>query len=62
MVIVRSTKLPTGLVVRNAEVDDDNEGFVASDEFKPSKARVILKLALVNTSSPTKIQEYFDHW
>jgi L-asparaginase len=62
VVIVRSTKLPTGLVVRNAEVDDDNEGFVASDEFKPSKARVILKLALVNTSSPTKIQEYFDHW
>ena len=62
LVIVRSTRLASGFATRNAEVDDDAEGFVASEEFKPSKARVILKLALLTTSSPTEIQEYFDHW
>lgn len=62
VVIVRSTKLASGLAMRNAEVDDDTEGFVASQEFKPSKARVILKLALLKTSSPAEIQSYFDHW
>jgi hypothetical protein len=43
VVIVRSTRLASGFTTRNAEVDDDTEGFVASEEFKPSKARVILK-------------------
>ena len=62
VVIVRSTRLESGFVMRNAEVDDDTEGFVASQEFKPSKARVILKLALLKTSSPTEIQGYFDRW
>jgi L-asparaginase len=62
VVIVRSTRLASGFATRNAEVDDDAEGFVASEEFKPSKARVILKVALLTTSSPTEIQGYFDRW
>jgi L-asparaginase len=62
VVIVRSTRLASGFALRNAEVDDDAEGFVASQEFKPSKARVILKLALLKTSSPAEIQSYFNHW
>jgi L-asparaginase len=62
VVVVRSTRLADGFTTRNAEVDDDAEGFVASEEFKPSKARIILKLALLATSSPTEIQGYFDHW
>jgi L-asparaginase len=60
VVIVRSTRLASGFATRNAEVDDDTEGFVASEEFKSSKARDILKLALLTTSSPTEIQQYFD--
>jgi L-asparaginase len=55
VVIVRSTRLGSGFATRNAEVDDDAEGFVVSEEFKPLKARVILKLALLTTSSPTEI-------
>jgi L-asparaginase len=62
VVIVRSTRLSAGFTTRNAEVDDDAEGFVAANEFKPSKARIILKLALLTTSSPTEIQGFFDHW
>jgi L-asparaginase len=59
VVVVRSTRLPSGSVTRNAEVDDDKLGFVASEELKPSKARVLLKLALTKTSDPSRIQEMF---
>jgi L-asparaginase len=62
VIIVRSTRLVSGFTTRNAEVDDDAEGFVASEEFKPAKARVILMIALLKSSSPTEIQRYFDEW
>jgi L-asparaginase len=51
VVIVRSTRVVSGFTVRDAEVNDDTEGFVAAREFKPSKARVILQIALLKTSS-----------
>jgi L-asparaginase len=60
VVIVRSTRVVSGFTTRNAEVNDDAEGFVAAEEFKPSKARVILQLALLKTSSPIEIQKDFD--
>ena len=60
VVVVRSTRVVSGFTTRNAEVDDDAEGFVAAEEFKPSKARVILQLALLKTSSPIEIQTDFD--
>jgi L-asparaginase len=59
VVVVRSTRLPSGSVSRNVEVDDDKLGFGASEELKPSKARVLLKLALTKTSDPARIQEMF---
>jgi L-asparaginase/Glu-tRNA(Gln) amidotransferase subunit D len=43
-------------------VDDDTEGFVAAEEFKPSKARVVLQIALLKSSSPVEIQKDFDSW
>ena len=46
VIVVRSTRVESGFTTRNAEVNDDAEGFVAAEEFKPSKARVILQLAL----------------
>jgi L-asparaginase len=62
VVVVRSTRVASGFTTRNAEVNDDAEGFVASEEFKPSKARVILQIALLRTSSPQDIQKDFDSW
>ena len=47
IVVVRSTRLPTGAVVRNAEVKDDELGLVASGELNPGKSRVLLQLALM---------------
>jgi L-asparaginase len=62
VVVVRSTRVVSGFTMRNAEVDDDTEGFVAAEEFKPSKARVLLQIALLKSSSPVEIQKDFDSW
>jgi L-asparaginase len=59
VVVVRSTRLPTGTVLRNNEVDDDKKGFVASGELNPAKSRVLLKLALTKTGDAKRIQEIF---
>jgi L-asparaginase len=60
VVIVRSTRLPEGLVLRNNEVNDDEKGFVASSEFNPAKSRVLLQLSLLETKDPKKIQQLFN--
>lgn len=62
LLVVRSTRLPTGLVLRNNEVDDDKAGFVASGEFNPAKSRVLAQLALTKTSDPKKVQEMFEKY
>ena len=60
VVVVRSTRVGEGVVRRNIEVSDDKMGTVASMDLVPSKARVLLKLALTETSDAKKIQEYFN--
>jgi L-asparaginase len=59
VVVVRSSRVATGLVDRNVEVNDDKLGLVASDELNPQKARILLSLALLKTSQPAQIQEMF---
>lgn len=61
VVVVRSTRLMAGEVIRNAEVDDDGLGFAVSDDLKPGKARVLLQLLLLRTSDPGTIQQAFNH-
>jgi L-asparaginase len=62
IVVVRSTRLPSGIVYRNNEVDDDALGFVASGELNPAKSRVLLMLALTKTSDPAAIQTMFTEY
>jgi len=62
VVVVRSTRLPTGMVLRNNEVDDQKMGFVASGELNLGKSRVLLQLALTKTKDPTKVQKYFEEY
>jgi L-asparaginase len=62
IVIVRASRVPTGSVGRKVDVDDDKYGFVVSGELSPSKARVLLKLALLKTNDPGKIQALFDKY
>jgi L-asparaginase len=59
IVVVRSTRLPSGIVLRNNEVNDDEKGFVASGELNPAKSRVLLQLALTKTKDPGAIQKMF---
>ena len=59
VVVVRSTRLAAGLVLRNNEVNDDEKGFVASGELNPAKSRVLLQLALTKTTDPVLIQKMF---
>jgi L-asparaginase len=59
VVVVRSTRLPMGIVLRNNEVNDDKLGMVASGELNPPKSRVLLQLALTKTKDPARIQKMF---
>lgn len=59
IVIVRSSRVPTGKVSRNVEIDDDRMGFVAADELNPPKARILLMLALLKPRSLDQIQQIF---
>jgi L-asparaginase len=59
VVVVRSSRVTTGMVDRNVEVDDDKLGFIASDELNPQKSRILLSLALLKDRQPAQIQELF---
>jgi L-asparaginase len=62
IVCVRSSRVATGNVGRNVELDDDALGFVASYDLNPQKARVLLRLALTKTTDLKRIQRYFDEY
>jgi L-asparaginase len=59
VVCVRSSRVATGRVGRNVEVDDDKLGLVASDDLNPQKARVLLRLALLKPRSLPEVQRLF---
>jgi L-asparaginase len=59
VVVVRSSRVVTGNVGRNVELNDDQLGFIASDELNPQKSRILLSLALLKPHTPAQIQEMF---
>ncbi|MEG1606823.1 MAG: L-asparaginase 2 [Mucinivorans sp.] len=62
IVVVRSSRVPTGPTTEDAEVDDAKYRFVASQELNPQKARVLLMLALTKTNDWKQIQQYFNEY
>jgi L-asparaginase len=62
IVCVRSSRVTTGQVGRNVEVNDDSLHFVASLGLNPQKSRVLLRLALLQTTNLGTIQRYFDEY
>ena len=57
---MRSARVGAGRVIR-----DDNwqePGFVAADNLSPQKTRILLQLALTQTSKPDDIQRIFDEY
>lgn len=61
-VVVRASRVPAGTVGRNIEVDDDEYGLIASDELSPSKARILLMLALAKKTPVEEIQALFNRY
>jgi L-asparaginase len=59
VVVVRASRVPTGSVGRNVEVNDDELNLIASDELNPQKARILLSIALLKNRTPQEIQRLF---
>jgi L-asparaginase len=59
VVVVRSSRVATGNVGRNVELNDDELGFIASDELNPQKSRILLMLGLLKQRSPKEMQALF---
>lgn len=59
IIVVRSTRVPLGDVLRNAEVNDDEYKTIVSDELNPAKARVLLMLTLLKERNLDEIQTLF---
>ena len=57
--VVRSSRVGSGFVAPNVEIDDDKYKFITADNLNPQKARILLMLALTKTTNPKKIQQYF---
>ena len=60
ILVVRSSRVPTGPTTLDAEVDDNKYQFVASQSLNPQKSRVLLSLALTATNDWQEIQKYFN--
>jgi L-asparaginase len=59
VLVVRSSRVATGSVGRNVEINDDEMGFIASDELNPQKSRILLTLALLKKATPAQVQTMF---
>jgi L-asparaginase len=60
IVVVRSTRVRSGFVTRNVEVDDDKNGFVVSEDLNPQKARILAQLLIASgVTDPVKLQGAF---
>ena len=59
---VRASRVTTGTVGRNVELDDDKLGLVASLALNPQKARVLLRLALLKQRTPAELQRLFSEY
>lgn len=62
ILIVRSSRVPTGPTTLGAEIDDSEYGFIASQELNPQKSRILLMLALTKTKNYKTIQTYFNNY
>lgn len=61
ILVVRSSRVPTGPTTLENEVDDEAYQFVASQWLNPHKSRVLLMLALTRTHDWREIQSYFNN-
>jgi L-asparaginase len=60
ILVIRASRVGSGFVNRNVEVNDDKLGFAVSLDLNPQKARVLSQLLIANgVTDPGKIQDAF---
>lgn len=60
VVVVRSSRVGSGYVNRNVEVEDDKLGFAVALDLNPQKARVLLELLIANgITDPKAVQQAY---
>ncbi|MBF5007549.1 asparaginase [Diaphorobacter caeni] len=59
VLIVRSSRVPYGFVLRNAEQPDDKYDWVVAHDMRPEKARILTMLALTKGVSTSELQRMF---
>ena len=50
VIVIRSSRVPDGFVMRNAEQPDDKYDWVVAHDLRPQKARILAMVALTKTS------------
>ncbi|MBT2334240.1 asparaginase [Variovorax paradoxus] len=59
VIVIRSSRVPDGFVIRNAEQPDDKYDWVVAHDLRPQKARVLAMVALTKTSDTKELQRIF---
>lgn len=62
VLVVRSTRVPTGPVTTELQTYELPYGFIASQYLNPQKSRILLMLALTRTGNYQEIQQFFDQY
>ena len=57
--IIRSSRVPDGFVLRNAEQPDDKFDWVVAHDLRPQKARILAAVALTKPISTADLQRIF---
>jgi L-asparaginase len=59
VVVCRASRTPSGRVVLEDEINDDELGTIVSDDLTPQKARIMLMLGLTQTKDRKQLQQFF---
>lgn len=59
IVVCRASRTPSGRVVLEDEINDEELGTIVSDDLTPQKARILLMLGLMKTKDRKTLQQYF---
>lgn len=59
IIVCRASRTPSGRVVLEDEINDEELGTIVSDDLTPQKARILLMLGLTKTKDKKQLQQYF---
>ena len=59
VLLVRASRVGAGPLIRNASADDDTQGWVATDDQNPPRARLLAALALTRHDDAAALQQVF---